>query len=682
MQLLHSLTANNVSGAQRIEWNEKTVQAFERARQSITNTRSTVPFDANRQLFLLIDASDVGFGAVLAHLNQKRTAFEVIDIISGKWTNAQRKYTTPEKEITALRCATKRFHYIVYGRRTIVLCDNSAIVSILANGSTSEVPRIRKTTAEMDGLVLQVVHWPGSFNAAADALSRDPAFFDSVVADSDDNKAISVDDNCTIDPDSSDRDDDIGDTPLRIESYSINAIRIVASHPDQTDDESPAATTTRITSAPAASAKTGGIQALVQRQLSDPGLELLRAVANGATPKLHEELSARWREATSLAPKFDDDFHGALCVLVNGARRIVVPDGYREWMTRKLHGEAHLCAADTVALARRHYYWPTMHRDIVQYVLACAQCQRINASRHRAPGNLGDVERHSAPLRCAEWEVDSFDTGVTLNSQRVFVALERHSGCTFSIVLDSASAADALKAYIDVIERPHGQPRRIFCDNGTEFLGDFKAHLEGNGVQIITGLPDNHHHVARVERSNRDRLNRLTHMYLANGSVPPRDNVELQQWLDSPTPRTTRRRLCRVSRRTSCSPGVSACCRSPRSSRTICCWRSAPTSARPTLRRAARSPTRCASTAPLWRCSTRRARKLVSPSARRPRRHTAAATATRAASSSATSFWRVRQPRSATSPTRSTSASPSAACGASSRKFRTASRTSCAYSSR
>lgn len=430
MQHLHSLAANNVPGSQKIKWTDETKKAFERARQMVTNTRSTVPFNPQRQLFLLIDASDYGFGAVLAHLDHQRQAFEVIDVVSGKWSNAQHKYTTPEKEITAIRCASKRFHYLMYGRRTIVLCDNASVVHIIANGTSSPVPRIRNTAAELTGYYLVVVHLPGSLNAAADALSRDPAFFDRDATDVEE-----------------EIDAETASAPVRVESYSIGAICAVAAQPDPTGDVL-AATASGGQRAASSSSRTM-IQALVERQNTDPSLALWRSVANGATPKLYQEHTAVWRQALRLKPQFDPAFHNALFVYVDGARRLVIPDGYREYVTLSVHGDAHLCAADTVLLARRHYYWPTMRRDIVLAVRACEQCQRVNGGRQRAPGNLGDVEGHGAPLRYTEWEIDTFDTGLTLGNRRVFVALERFSGSIFSIVLESASAADTLKAYKD-----------------------------------------------------------------------------------------------------------------------------------------------------------------------------------------------------------------------------------------
>jgi len=511
--------ASTHSGTSSIDWTPEQITAFERVKSVAASADFLVPFDPSRQLYLLVDACDVGYGGWLAHLHEGATTnFEPISTFSGKWSDAELNYTIPEKEITAIRVAAERHRYEMLGRMTVVFCDNSAVVQILANGSSSPVARLRNTAAELMGFHFVVRHLPSSLNSVADAFSRDPRFslgFDLLIA-ARVNSAL--------------RAAAVGaQTPLRIESVHVAAIFLIVAL-DYTISALTLASTEYL--APALADTREALRRLVQQQGEDDEFALIRRVAAGSErPNLVDKDA--WRAAEALRPTFDPEHQNALFVAIDGARRLAVPDGSRSAVVAQLHGEAHICAADAIKLARRLFWWPTMTRDIRQTVLACAQCQRINADRRQAPGNLGDVEAGRTPARAHEWELDSFDCGATLGSFRVVAVLERYSGCVFSLVVETASADDAYAAYCTLIVRPHGHPRSVCVDNGTEFLGVFDEELRKAGVAIVRGLPENHHHVARLERSNRDRLNRLTHMYLANSQVAPRDAAEMQRWLDT-----------------------------------------------------------------------------------------------------------------------------------------------------
>jgi hypothetical protein len=242
----------------------------------------------------------------------------------------------------------------------------------------------------------------------------------------------------------------------------------------------------------------------------------------------------QWRRATQLKPFFDAAHAGALFVVPPGAnyRRLVVPDGQRDNVIAEIHGPAHINAVATAKVAATLFWWPQMDAQIKNTIRGCAVCQRVNAPRTRTPGNLGDVERDRVPIRLTEWEIDTFHVGHELGGGLAISVVERFSGFVMSKVVPRSSASDAIAAFTDLVLRPFGVPRRIFSDNGSEFLGAFAQELRRLGIEHIVGLPDNHHAVARVERHNRDRNNRLAHMYLRNGQRRPESNAALQHWLD------------------------------------------------------------------------------------------------------------------------------------------------------
>ncbi len=529
INLLHTAASNLHTSGSNVDWTPELSTAFNVVKDTASKPETLVPFDETRQVFLLCDASDDGYGAWLCHLAPDTNRLEPIDIFSGAWTAAQRNYTVPEKEAAALRLCCERWRYELLGRTTIVLCDNNAVVQLLANGTTSKAARVRNTIADMIGFDFVMLHIPTHDNLVADALSRDPRFG---AAFADAARTLSTT-RATTEADE-----------LRVQSMAISlpVAPIVDNHSLSSATPPPPATAGIGAAldylAPPFSDTRAALINLVEHQQRDPALATLRRVANNESlptnPRPSSSIRRQWRRATQLKPFFDAAHAGALFVVPPGAnyRRLVVPDGQRDNVIAEIHGPAHINAVATAKVAATLFWWPEMDAQIKNTIRGCAECQRVNAPRTRTPGNLGDVERDRVPIRLTEWEIDTFHVGHELGSGLAISVVERFSGLVMSKVVSSSSASDAIAAFTDLVLRPFGVPRRIFSDNGSEFLGAFAQELRRLGIEHIVGLPDNHHAVARAERHNRDRNNRLAHMYLRNGQRRPESNAALQHWID------------------------------------------------------------------------------------------------------------------------------------------------------
>ncbi len=64
--------------------------------------------------------------------------------------------------------------------------------------------------------------------------------------------------------------------------------------------------------------------------------------------------------------------------------RIILPSTMRTGMLQKLH-IAHQGMQRTKALARKHFYWPGMMRDIEQMVENCGTCQQFQPRNQKEP---------------------------------------------------------------------------------------------------------------------------------------------------------------------------------------------------------------------------------------------------------------------------------------------------------
>lgn len=81
----------------------------------------------------------------------------------------------------------------------------------------------------------------------------------------------------------------------------------------------------------------------------------------------------------------------------------------KQEMLQNLH-VAHQGMQRTKALAKKHFYWPGMMRDIKQIVEACSACQQFHLRNQREPLILRDILE--LPWLRAPVGADIFDINV------------------------------------------------------------------------------------------------------------------------------------------------------------------------------------------------------------------------------------------------------------------------------
>lgn len=117
---LTSLLAGPKRSKQEIEWGPKEKEAFDRIRHLLTEATLLVHPNANAPLSIALDASDVAVGAVLQQFeDQMKTQ---------KFNEAQQKYSTYDRELTAAYLAIKKFKHFVEGRSFHVYTDHKPLI--------------------------------------------------------------------------------------------------------------------------------------------------------------------------------------------------------------------------------------------------------------------------------------------------------------------------------------------------------------------------------------------------------------------------------------------------------------------------------------------------------------------------------------------------------------------------
>ena len=158
---------------QKITWTEEMTNSFEKLKEEISKEiELSYPNynDEENLLELWVDASDKGAGASLTQVQDNRLC--IIAYASTSFTDAQRKYSTLERELAGLRWAVKSFKVFLYGVDFVIWTDHQPLV-YLSNMKLID-GRLARTLENLADFSFIIKYTPGKFNQAADALSRLP----------------------------------------------------------------------------------------------------------------------------------------------------------------------------------------------------------------------------------------------------------------------------------------------------------------------------------------------------------------------------------------------------------------------------------------------------------------------------------------------------------------------------
>ena len=152
----------------QIEWNEKANDEFKEIKKFINDNMWLKIPKANETFILYTDASNTGLGAALYQIQDLKEV--PIYFISMKLNNAQKKYSTVEKECLAVVWAMKKFDRYLLGKEFILKTDHKALLWLLDNHSKGR--RLTRWALEIQEYFFKIQFIKGSENIIADYLSR------------------------------------------------------------------------------------------------------------------------------------------------------------------------------------------------------------------------------------------------------------------------------------------------------------------------------------------------------------------------------------------------------------------------------------------------------------------------------------------------------------------------------
>lgn len=179
--LLAMIPGNKKNDKTPLAWTAETTSAFNECKEQLANTTLLAHPISNAELSLWVDASDTAAGAALHQLVNGK--LQPLGFFSKKFDKTQRRYSTYDRELTAMYLAVRHFRHWLEGRTSHVYTDHKPITFAFKQNPDKASPRQARQLDYIGQHTTDIRHVHGQDNVTADLLSRINAIENSNVID-------------------------------------------------------------------------------------------------------------------------------------------------------------------------------------------------------------------------------------------------------------------------------------------------------------------------------------------------------------------------------------------------------------------------------------------------------------------------------------------------------------------
>ncbi len=190
---------------------------------------------------------------------------------------------------------------------------------------------------------------------------------------------------------------------------------------------------------------------------------------------------------------------------VPSLRRRIITD----YHSTKLAG--HPGRERTIELVSRYYWWPSLKRDVAQFVAQCDECQRNKARTGKGHGLLKPL-----PIPDAPWQHVTMDFVTGLKTTKngydsICVFVDRLTKMVHLAPTTKTITAEGTAFLLfDKVVKLHGEPETLITDRQSVFAGAFLPHyarLLGTQTRLTTAFhPQTDGQTERMNRVLEDML--------------------------------------------------------------------------------------------------------------------------------------------------------------------------------
>ena len=125
------------------EWSRKHQQALDEIKKRLTSSSVMAYFDPQKT-GVVVDASPVGLGAILAQKEPGTDQVKVVAYASRALTDTETRYSQTEKEALAIVWGCEKFHIYIYGTTFDMITDHKPLELIFNNPNSKPPARIER----------------------------------------------------------------------------------------------------------------------------------------------------------------------------------------------------------------------------------------------------------------------------------------------------------------------------------------------------------------------------------------------------------------------------------------------------------------------------------------------------------------------------------------------------------
>lgn len=344
--------------------------------------------------------------------------------------STQRNYAQIEKEMLAVLHGLERFSLYTHGREVLVQTDHKPLLSIVKKPMHMISPRLQRMLLKLMRFSFQLEYVPGKNLYIPDTLSRQPM-----------------------------KDEEMK-TPY-LEGQSVAIHTIISANEERT--------------------------AVLKKAVeNDPVLTEIISYVKQGWPRYKNNIKSEAKNYWNVK----EEIHSADGLLFRG-NRLVIPASERRRIIENLHS-AHQGVTSCQNKAHNSLYWPSMLKDIENYILNCQICQRYSKSNIKQPLTSHEIPEYP-------WSKIGMDF-MKLRNQEYLVMTDYFS----KFVIVKIVQLKTSKAICRILEETFpifGIPMEIMSDNGPPFSSmDWKIFMNFYDIKHITSSPTYSRSNGMIER--------------------------------------------------------------------------------------------------------------------------------------------------------------------------------------